>query len=427
MMEFTTEILQRFAEALLRMLIHPLYYVGIIMVILQYRKQIAFERKLFHTRLHSLLDETWRSVLCGVIAGLAVSVVMAFVGATVDPLLIVYLWVVTALMMFVRVRFLCFAYSFGILGIVHFGVQWFLDDPSIPYYHTWIEPLADLNVSSVLAMVALLHIAEALLIRWQGARAASPMFFEGKRGKIVGGYQLQGFWSLPLFLIVPADAANGTPAIPWQSLLGGHVWDGGWTVLAFPVVIGFTELALTRLPKQKARWSSGMLLLYGAAVFLLALLTEWWAPFGIAASVLCIALHELLIWYGRWAEQQRSPLFVHDERGLKILAVIPGSPATQLGIAAGEIIVKVNGMKVSSKEQLHGALRINSAFCRMEIINLEGQTKFVQRAMYAGEHHQLGLILSPDDDALYYVPLEEKSKLTASGRKSGNLQTAGHN
>ncbi|MNJ56061.1 Cell division topological determinant MinJ [compost metagenome] len=79
--------------------------------------------------------------------------------------------------------------------------------------------------------------------------------------------------------------------------------------------------------------------------------------------------------------------------------MLPGSPAAELGIQVGETIIKVNGIPVPTKEELHAALRMNSAFCKLEVRNLAGESKFLQRAIYAGEHHQLGAILAPDDKA----------------------------
>ena len=102
-------------------------------------------------------------------------------------------------------------------------------------------------------------------------------------------------------------------------------------------------------------------------------------------------------------EASNSPYYVHDERGLRVLAVIPGTPAEAMGIAAGEILHKVNGQSVRTKDELYAALHVNSAFCKLEVLNHEGQIKFAQRARYAGEHHQLGVVLAPDEKAGYYA------------------------
>lgn len=404
-MDFALQLWYRFTDALLQMITQPFYYIGIILVILQYRRQILLERKLFHTRLHSLLQETWRLLLWGLVGGAAVSLIMAFFGAAFYAEDIILLWMVSLLLLLFRVRFLCFAYSVGILGILHTVVMLFPGLQNVQSLSFFVKPIANLHYPSLLALVGVLHLIEAFLIRWQGVRSASPVFYEGKRGKIVGGYHLHGFWPIPLFLIIPlhtGDAAS-VSTLPWAPFLGADLWSAGWTILALPVVIGFTEMTLSRLPGQKVRLSSGMLLIYSVIMIIFAICVEAWPVTTIGAALSCILFHEVLIWYSRWEELQRSPLYVHDERGLMILGVVPGSPADAMGIAAGEIIYKANSIKVLSKEQLHQALRINPAFCKLEIINLEGQSKFINRAIYAGEHHELGIILAPDADAQYYV------------------------
>ncbi|MCF6944235.1 hypothetical protein, partial [Klebsiella pneumoniae] len=94
--------------------------------------------------------------------------------------------------------------------------------------------VAGLDIPALLALVAVLHLAEALLIRLQGATFANPLFIEGKRGKLVGGYQMQVFWPIPLFLLIPG--ASDT-VLPWTPLFGGDGWSGGFSMMALPVVI----------------------------------------------------------------------------------------------------------------------------------------------------------------------------------------------
>ncbi|NHN33912.1 PDZ domain-containing protein [Paenibacillus agricola] len=398
------EIANKGLHALLQLFINPFYYIGIIFIILQYRRQISLERKLFHTKLHSLLGQTWKTLLWGWVGGLAASIVMAFVGATVQAEAIVFLWVISLLLLFIRVRFLCWAYAIGVIGILH--SLWIMV-PALSGYPSmsWFaDPLLQLNMPSLLALIAILHIVEAILIRKRGAETGTPMFYESKRGKIVGGYQLQGFWPVVLFLVVPMQ--GGGSLLPWTPLMGGDLWSGGWAIIGFPMMLGFADITLSRLPQEKARISSNLLLLYAAVVLLLALLAYLGPIATIIASMGCIALHESLRLYSRWDESNRQPYFVHDHRGLKILGIIPGSPAAELGIVPGEMIHKVNGQPIGSRQELHQAIMLNSAFCKLEILNLAGENKFLKRAMFSGEHHQLGIILAPDQDALYYA--EEK-------------------
>ncbi|WP_231571071.1 PDZ domain-containing protein [Gordoniibacillus kamchatkensis] len=177
----------------------------------------------------------------------------------------------------------------------------------------------------------------------------------------------------------------------------------------FAVPDRFAEVALSSSPRDKARRSSVWLACYGLTILLLALAVRFWSPLAFIASLLCIVLHETIMWYSRHVEMKRMPLYVHDERGLKVLAVLPRSAAAELGIVPGEIIHKVNGMPVRQRADLHQALRLNSAFSKLEVINLQGEIKFLSRPLFAGEHHQLGLVLAPDEQALYYVEAREPS------------------
>jgi hypothetical protein len=252
-------------------------------------------------------------------------------------------------------------------------------------------------------LVALLHLAEALLVRRQGDRISTPLFLEGKRGKLVGGYMLQGFWPVPLLMLVPSSGTGAsTASLPWTPLFGAD-WSQGWTIIALPMIIGFTEMTRSMLPKAKARHAARGLLIYSICLAAAAILA-WWQPVLLpAAALVSILLHEAIIWRSRYLESARPPLFVHDARGLRILGIVPGTPAEAMGLAAGEILQKVNGIRVRTKEELYEALVQNSAFCKLEVLNMEGELKFAQRARYEGEHHQLGVILAPDEQASFYA------------------------
>lgn len=199
--------------------------------------------------------------------------------------------------------------------------------------------------------------------------------------------------------------------LPWTPFFGGDAWNAGFTIMALPAVIGFGEMTQSMLPQKKASVTSRRMVVYAAVVLILSLLAEWWSPLMIVAALAALLLHEGLAWHSKYEEQQCSPVFVHPAQGLRILAVLPNSPASELGLLAGETILKVNGTLIHSKEQLHAALRQNPAFCKLEVQNHEGESKFLQRAIYAGEHHQLGAIVAPDPNDQLAVQLKPISLL----------------
>lgn len=424
-MDIAAQLALNVLGALLQLATQPFYYIGIFFVLLQYRRQILLERQLFSTRLHSMLDTSWKTVLWGIVAGAVGTIVMAFVGATLPFGAIVWLWALSALLAFVRIRLICLAYSVGLLGVLHVIVAKFPAIVEIAYVGKALEPLRELPVSSMLALVGVLHLMEAILVGKQGADMAMPVFVEGKRGKVIGGYQLQQFWPVPLLLLVPTQVGSTAASLPWTPVFGGAAWSAGWTFAALPVMLGFAEMTTTRLPQVKAKRSARLLLVYSFAVMALAAGAEWLPGFALIGAVAVMALHEALFLWSRREERANPPFYVHDGQGLKILGVLPGSPAKEMGLAVGEIIHKANGVKVRTKEELHEALRLNGAFCKLEVINTEGHSKFTQRALFAGEHHLLGVILAPDDKAMYVLEKRSMNWFAKAGRRKTGVAPGG--
>lgn len=238
---------------------------------------------------------------------------------------------------------------------------------------------------------------------------------------------MEDLWPIPLLLLVPAQ---GGFVLPWTPLFGGDAGTG-YMLAALPVLMGFSSVTLGQLPRQKAVLTSNRLLLYSVALLLLSLLAAWWSPLILLAALFSFLAHEALIWYGNMEESRLSPMFIHPEQGMRVLAVLPDSPATAMGILPGEAIYRVNGVVVNTRAELHQALRINSAFCKLEVRNLQGESKFVQRGMYDGDHHQLGVVLAPDADASWAVSLQSASiyrivamHIGARRRKAGQASQA---
>jgi len=430
-MELFLDWMRLAGQALAAMLAQPFFYLAVLVVLLQYRRQIYLERKLYHVRLHSLPADALRAVGFGLLAGVFASAVMAGFGARLAAGTVLWLWGIALVLMLFRVRFLCFAYAAGVLGLLHAAAVLWNDgaaagqggtpggDPSA--WGGWAEAawnsLLEAHMPSVFVLVALMHLIEALLVRADGARMAMPLFLKGKRGKLVGGYQIQGFWPVPLLLPVPAASAAVSPAgalssahgpasadglsLPWTPLFGSGV--EAWGMLAVPLLIGFTELTTSMLPERKARRSAAGLAGFSVLLFATAIAAQWSVWLVVLASAVSILMHEAMMFASRLKETSSAPLFVHTPQGLKVLGVLPGSPASELGIRPGETIHRVNGERVATRAELHRAMRRSPAFVKLELLDLNGENRFAQRAVYDGDHHLLGIILAPDEQAPYYL------------------------
>ncbi|MCG7384128.1 PDZ domain-containing protein [Paenibacillus sp. ACRRY] len=399
-MEWAWPWLTTLGEALLQLFTQPFYYIAVILIALIYHRQLLQERRLFHVRLQSSITQTIRALLGGIVIGVIVSVISIFLGAHLTLASVICIWAATLILALFRIRYLCFAYAAGLLGVVQFGLNLASGWQPEGWLGSVTEALRALDMPALLILAALLHLGEAMLIRLQGVTMASPLLFEGKRGKLVGGYQLQHFWPIPMLIMVPVT--GGGAELAWSPLLNAG---GGYMLMALPILLGFGEVTQSMLPGQKVQISAKRLLLYGTGLLVLSLLAAWWSPLMVVAALAAFIGHEFLVWYSGFEEQHRSPVYVHPVHGLKVLGIIPDSPAAELGIEAGETLYKVNGVMVDSPKELHRALRMNPAFCKLEVRNHQGESKFMQRAIYEGEHHQLGVLMAPDNHEAWAVQL----------------------
>ncbi len=408
-MAFNGELLLSVMKGVGWFFLNPILYVFVLFIYLHYRRQMNLERQLFAVRIQFPLLQTIRSLGMGAAGGLLVSILSAALGVVIQLQDLWLLWGIAICLALVRLRFLCFAYAAGILTLLHGLAQLAPGMAQVAGIGTVWSWLLQAKPVPLLALVAIMHLIEAWLIRWNAGRDASPLFVEGKRGRIVGAYLLHSFWLTPMALLVetaPGSGFSGAlfPGWPFFSAEGLTVG-----LLLLPTVTGFSDLTQTLTPERKARDIARQLGWYAVLLLALAYVANLLPPLAVLAALFALAGHEGLFWLSQWQERQRPPCFIQSTSGVKIMAVIPGTPAEEMGLLPGEVVVKVNGVAVRNKEELYPALQVNPAFCKMEVLTRGGELKFVQCAVYAGNHHQLGIIVVPDASTRVYVDLHKSS------------------
>lgn len=68
-----------------------------------------------------------------------------------------------------------------------------------------------------------------------------------------------------------------------------------------------------------------------------------------------------------------------------------------MGLGVGELITKANGVLINNEESFYEALQKNRAHCKLEVLDVNDQIRFVQRALYEGDHHELGILFVQDE------------------------------
>lgn len=403
-LSFLIEIL----SGLAKVLAHPLFYVALLLVMLQFRRQNGMERRMFGVRSSSWIDQVLRSFLFGAGGGLLATLLLTTIGVVLSPIDLTYVWIVALALMLINVRYTCFAYAGGLLSFVSLVLNALPTWTSGP---AWVldiyGDLRNLHVADLLALVAILHLVEAILVRVNGAYAPLPVFVPGKRGRLIGGFILQKFWVIPMAAFVVTGVPGGVDMPSWWPLmsLGGIGLGAGLQIVPVPAILGYSGAALSKTPAVTSKRTSRNLLLYSLVLLGLAIGGSYWTLFAWLAAVFCPVAHEWLILWEMREEQSGQPIYVKPLQGLKILAILPKSPAQEMGLLSGETILKVNGTPVNTPYDLHFALNQNPAYAKLELLTPEGEVRFANTAIYSGDHHMLGVILVPDDNARQYVRL----------------------
>ncbi|WCK54147.1 PDZ domain-containing protein [Aneurinibacillus sp. Ricciae_BoGa-3] len=391
-----------------RFFMNPALYVFIAFIYLLFRRQVLLERRLFHVRITTTRAEVFRSIGFGLVGGVGASVVLLAFGVSLTYKELLSLWVISGVLALIHARFLSFSYAGGLLGVLAFVVPLFegMHSPLIGWAADW---LGALNIPSILALVSILLMAEGLLVRCQAESGASPVLVASKRGRIIGAFQLNRLWMMPLLIFTPA-ASGG---FDLQHLPGWWPWfyagAASLSLLPIPAVIGYQDTATTVAPGEKARQAGKVIFLYGLGLLMIAYAAKYWMPLALIGSLGSFALPEMMRYNSRQKEKIEKPLYVQAGNGVRVLAVIPGSPADLMEIVTGDVIIKINGVRVVTKDDIYPALQQQSAFCKMEVKNRDGNIKYVQRSLYQGEHHELGVILAPDMSAAQYADVRRAS------------------
>lgn len=377
-----------------RLLSQPFYYIGVLMLLLLYRKQGQQERVCFHVRKRPWLGKWIQSIGGGIVIGMVLSLLFGWIGAKLQLGTIVWLWGIALLLLIFRIRMFSFTYAIAIFILLQSGASYVAESFTKLTWGSasWFTSLLDADQTFLLLLAGVMLGVEAIMYRVQTSVAASPLYVSGKRGKPIGGFNLLRFWPVPLLVLVPAGAASGVE-LSWTPLLAEST--NGWLMLPLPIMLGFNSWTTTDLPTEKARKDARWYLMISIMVIAASLGSIWYPVMAVVGAALLLVLREAVMW--KEAQQDAAPQFTHGTDGLKVLDVIVGSPAHQLGIQAGETLYRVNGYKPTTVEELHVALQHNPAYCKLEVTNLQGESKYLKRAIFEGEHHLLGVLLAPND------------------------------
>lgn len=343
---------------------------------------------------------TISQVVIGIFAGTAASIIMSYLGIVFDEASMVDLiFLATILFLFYNPRFVSIAYSGAVLSVFSLLLGYAAASSRNPAWD-----ILKLDVPAVMTMVAVILFVEGVLIAIDGKRGSVPVF-ASREGRVTGGFILQRYWIVPVSLMLmlhdPALAVSqsAVPMPDWWPLIKSSIpadviRNAVIMIVPFYGLMGFNSITFTMDRKRKSLETGAFKIAYSLVLFALARAALANAVFGAALPVLALVIHEGWILLERKRELTGKPKYVSSGEGMMVLEVLPGSPAAEMGIRSGDMLVALNDTKIEDEKMLTETLRNCSTFIWISLKREDGTLEQVNYSkMFSGM--QLGLLLVP--------------------------------
>ncbi|MHB1418217.1 MAG: PDZ domain-containing protein [Bacillota bacterium] len=356
---------------------------------LQYKRIAKTKQELYGVTGDSATGLIFWAAMHGLIGGLLGSFLMVAVGISITGVGIGYLWLFSLLLALVSPHLLCFSYSGGIISLsfLLFGF------PKV-------------DVPNLMGLVAVLHLVESFLILLSGHLGAIPVYARNSANRVVGGFNLQKFWPLPITALLasplagplPMKAAVNMPS--WWPLIrpsgGGDPQSLLYIIIPVVAALGYSDLALTSTPERKSKKTALYLSIFSLVLLGCSILASHYPGLAVMAALFGPLGHEWTILRGRKEELAGEPFYVSPPKGIRILDVFRGSLAARMGVHSGDIIMAVNGQEVNCGKELQETLGTSTGKVEVDFLSHRSQ-RSIHGEVYAQKGQPLGIIPVPEE------------------------------
>lgn len=368
-----------------RFFIHPLFYLFFLISFMYGMLRIKRERSSFHIRVQDIYDEMKFTYTKGLLIGLFVSIVIFALGLSLPFGTVVILAIITAVLSFtLQLRWLSAAFT---IGLTLLAVAFMPDR-----FESFFVGFSGTSLASLSILAGVLLVAEGILVMRTAHQHTSPFLKTSTRGLPIGIHQANRTWMLPLLMLVPGG--DLTSSLTWWPVLS--ISGEPFLLLVIPFFLGFSQRVQGSLPQESITTTGQRVMWLGVMTLVLAAGSIWWTPLAFIAVGIAMVGREFITIRQRMNDASAAFYFSKRDHGLMILGILPQSPAEKMNLKVGEIIMKVNGYSVHTVDEFYQALQKNGAFCKLEVIGFNGEIRFDQRALYDGEHHELGILFVQD-------------------------------
>ena len=372
----------------------PAYVLIILILKMQYMKQVGFKNNTYSWK--EMQKEIWEifkeTIFFGIVAGFISGFFIVSFGITLSSQVFEYLFVIMVFLFLINVRFACFSYCGGILALL-----------------ALIFKIPGVDVESLLAMIAIVHLFEGIFVFMGAGKDCIPVYIRHEKG-IAGAFLTRRFWPIPMIFLVfisqeHSDSIINYINVDWNALFGPAVLKAGTTALGLGCAVSmlcYTDMAITKQPEKKSREMSIQFILYSVLLFSMAYAAKLIPIFRIIGAVFALSAHEAIILYDNYREKHGAPIFIPVKRGVRVFDVPDGSHARKMGMKRGDVILSINGKDVQTEEGIAEALSDFPVFIWVDAVSLDGENKKYEYRCYPEGLNDLGILIIPRENEVTY-------------------------
>lgn len=329
--------------------------------------RIRTERRRFGQAVNRRLTSLWAGLIGGGFLGLLLTLLAVLTGGLAPPVVAGLLSVVSVITLLLGGHKLDggWLFAFGLAGLF------------------FTNQLTQEQLVVGTGLLGAVLLGQAALLRWLAPTIDLPKVIKTPRGGAMVTYTRRQWYLVPLVVPVPGD---WFAALPWWPQ------DQSWSILILPLVLGLAFTTKRQLPQT----AIAVMVKVSAEVGLLLTIisgTAWWSPAAQPYLGYALALAGFSLLLARTVAPLRGsePIVVPDI-GVRLVAVIPDTPAAKMRLQSGDVVLTCNGIPVHDDASLYAAIQSQPTYCRLKVRRLDGELKLAEAAIFTGAPHELGML-----------------------------------
>ena len=286
----------------------------------------------------SMLNLVADILVQSILVGIIISFLVVIIGI---PLyfneFLIFLIPIALLLSMIRLRFLDISYSASIICLLSLAV------PSI-----------ETHIASLIILVGMINVVKGVLTKATKKQSVIPVLSR-KENQIIMGHILHKTWILPIGLLMLQMGEMSTQGVQmpswWPLINYSYSHNIFYSMMPFLAFMNTNSISYTETIEEHQKRSCLENISLGLILIVLGSLAVNNKYLQILGSLFMGIIPELLHHYTNHKEKNKNPIYAYPKVGLRIMEVIEGGLADELGMELGEVIEKVNNIIVQDFKQ----------------------------------------------------------------------------